>query len=114
MRPNIHNLHRNGNTIVMSEDLDDNAVQILVDVAFSKIFSDQCSKWHATKKGIREQFREELVRRQEVVCQDLYREEHALQGSLREAVVSDVVKLFPWVFFMPSKYGGLTPLFLSI
>jgi hypothetical protein len=102
VRRDTHSIHRKGNALVLSEALEENAVKVLVNVALSNIFSEQCSKWHAAKKDIRERSDNELIERQEAVCENLAREEYALQGILREAVVRDVVKLFPWVFFLAS------------
>jgi hypothetical protein len=94
-RDNTHNFYRNENYLVLSEALDEKAVQILMDVALLKKLPEQCSMWRKVQTDIREKSREELSRRQGVACQDLDREEHALRVALREAVVTDVVKLFP-------------------
>ncbi|KAH9965565.1 hypothetical protein BGW80DRAFT_1345251 [Lactifluus volemus] len=87
----------NENYLVLSEALDEKAVQILMDVALLKKLPEQCSMWRKVQTDIREKSREELSRRQGVACQDLDREEHALRVALREAVVTDVVKLFPTI-----------------
>ena len=44
-------------------------------------------------------FREELKKRQDKVSQDLTNQEASLRRVLRDAVVDDVMKLFPCVFF---------------
>jgi F0F1-type ATP synthase membrane subunit b/b' len=46
-------------------------------------------------QNVREKFREELAERQNTACRDLSREEPSLQRALRDAVVEDVMKLFP-------------------
>jgi hypothetical protein len=86
---------RNENALVLSENLNENAVQILVDVALSKRFPEQCSKLHAATRDIREISHKEMTRKQDLLCEELRGEERSLWRALREAVVNDVVKLFP-------------------
>jgi hypothetical protein len=86
---------RNENALVLSEKLDENAVQILVDVAFSKCFPEQCSILHSATRDIRENSQKEMTRKQDLFCQELQGEGRALWSVLREAVVNDAVKLFP-------------------
>jgi hypothetical protein len=47
-----------------------------------------------------ETFRQELTKRQNKACEDTLRQEASLQCALRDAVVGDVVKLFPWVLYV--------------
>jgi hypothetical protein len=56
---------RDENALVLSENLDENAVKILVDVALSKRFPEQCSKLHAATREIREDSRKEMARKQD-------------------------------------------------
>jgi hypothetical protein len=46
----------------------------------------------------RRSFREEMTKRQDKVCQELSGQELSLRRALRDAVVDDVTKLFPYVF----------------
>jgi hypothetical protein len=49
-------------------------------------------------KNTHDSFRQELIERQNKACEDILRQEASLQCALRDAVVEDVIKLFPWVF----------------
>jgi len=50
----------------------------------------------------RRSFRDEMTTRQNKVCQELNGQEPSLRRALRDAVVGDVTKLFPWVFIRSS------------
>ncbi|KAI9511011.1 hypothetical protein F5148DRAFT_1274479 [Russula earlei] len=86
---------RNENALVLSDSLDENAVRILVDVALSPIFPKQCEGWRAVTRDTREQFRQELIGKQETACKKLRFQEASLVSALRDAVVDDVIKIFP-------------------
>jgi hypothetical protein len=55
----------------------------------------------ATEDGYKSSH-EEMIKRQEKVCQDLKNQEGKLRRTLRDAVVDDVAKLFPCVSFRDS------------
>ena len=46
-------------------------------------------------KKTRERFQKDLAERQNKACEDLAHQEASLHHTLRDAVVEDVVKLFP-------------------
>ena len=54
----------------------------------------------------RKLFREELMMRQDKVRQELNSQEASLRHALRDAVVDDVMRLFPFVFFPSSLSKG--------
>lgn len=83
------------NTLVLSEFLDEDAVEILVDVALSHNFREQCKAWSAEVKHTRERFRQGLSERQNKAYEDIRRQEASLRRALRDAVVEDVMKIFP-------------------
>ncbi|KAI9460706.1 hypothetical protein F5148DRAFT_1276740 [Russula earlei] len=85
----------NENALVLSESLDANAIRILVDVALSSIFPKQCEKWRDAMKDACEQSRHELNDRQETACKELRFQEDSFGRVLRDAVVDDVIKIFP-------------------
>ncbi|KAI0302864.1 hypothetical protein B0F90DRAFT_1816439 [Multifurca ochricompacta] len=87
----------NTNTLVLSEDLSEDAVRVLVDLAISDIFPERCNEWRALKEKVRDDYNQKLMRRQDEVCRDLSRGEHSLQRALRAAVVDEVIKLFPFM-----------------
>jgi hypothetical protein len=64
-------------------------------VALSGIFPEQCNEWRVAVRTTREKFRQGLVDEQNKACDDLRRQEASLQRTLRDAVVEDVMKLFP-------------------
>jgi hypothetical protein len=86
---------RNEDNLLLSEDLDEDAVQILVDVALSDIFPEQCNDWNVAMMDTRQRFRQELTEKLDKVFRDLERQEASLNGVLRDEVVGDVMKLFP-------------------
>ncbi|KAI0294252.1 hypothetical protein B0F90DRAFT_1670558 [Multifurca ochricompacta] len=90
-------LYRNTNALVLSEDLSEDAVQVLVDLAISDIFPERCNEWRELKEKVRDGYNQKLMRRQDEVCLDLSRGEHSLQHALRAAVVDEVIKLFPFM-----------------
>jgi hypothetical protein len=82
-------------TVLLSESLDEDAVQILVDVALSNNFPEQCNEWHVAMMGTRKRFHQDLSERQDKVFRDLRCQEASLKRALRDEIVGDVMKLFP-------------------
>ena len=72
-------------------------MNILVEVALLTIFPKQCNEWRITTMDARRSFREEMTKRQDKVCQELSNQELSLRRALRDEVVDDVTKLFPYV-----------------
>ncbi len=83
--------------MVLSETLDENAVQILASVAIAERFPEQCDRWRARNQGARTKFMQELMERKETVRKEVIRGEVSLRRVLYEAVVEDVMRLFPLV-----------------
>ena len=81
--------------LLLSETLDEKAIQILVSVAIAERFPEQFDKWRARTHGARSTFMQELAKRKETIRKEVIRGEDSLRGLLREAVVEDVMKLFP-------------------
>jgi hypothetical protein len=69
----------------------------LIDVAIADLFPELCDKWHAKNQDIRTRYKEELAKRMEMVHQEIARGLDSLQCTLREVVVEDVLRLFPYV-----------------
>ncbi|KAH9953701.1 hypothetical protein BGW80DRAFT_1468366 [Lactifluus volemus] len=76
------------NALVLSESLDEKAVKILVDVALSKRFPEQCSKLNAVRRDIREDSHKEMKRKQRLFCQGLQDEERALWSTLESLLLT--------------------------
>ena len=81
----------------MSEELDESAVQALIDTAIADIFPKPCGKLRAANQSIRTRSKEELGKRNDVVRQEIARGGASLRRTLREVVVEDVLRLFPYV-----------------
>ena len=90
-------LNRRTNALVLSDDLDADTVQTLVNVAFWDLFPELCEEWRALKQDIRVIFSRERARRECAVAQDINNTEGPLRRALREEVVNYVIKLFPYV-----------------
>ena len=86
---------RNKDTLLLSESLDEETVQILVDAALVNIFPEQCIEWQVAVTDTRERFRQELSERRDKVSRDLHRQGASLKCALRDEIVGDVMKLFP-------------------
>lgn len=81
--------------MVLSEAFDEQAIDILIDLTYRKIFPQQCALWRATKKYIYEKFKKEAAERSDAACEDFLRKEGSLRCAIRESVVDHVTKLFP-------------------
>jgi hypothetical protein len=85
--------------LVLSESLDENAVQILIDAAIADLFPEQCDKWRATNRDIRARYMQESTKVKDTVRERIVRGEDSMRRVLREIVAEDVMKLFPCVLF---------------
>ena len=81
--------------MVLSEGLDEKAIDILIDLAFCKIFLRECGMWRSTKNYICEESKKLIMEKSKAVCQELLDDENSLRCALREFVVDYVMKLFP-------------------
>lgn len=88
-----------GNALVLSEDLDEDAVQTLVREALGDLFPKQCKDWHVRKQHIREIFMQERGEKNSAVARDLADTEDTLHQALREEILDHVISIFPYVFF---------------
>jgi hypothetical protein len=86
------------NSIVLSEELEEKAVQTLIHVGLEDIFPELCDKWRITKQDIHARYRQEFMKRRDTICQDIAKGEDSLLSVLRGVVVEDVLKLFPYVY----------------
>ena len=84
------------NAFVLSEELEENAVKTLVDIAIEDLFPEPCDKWRTANREIRARYKQESVKREDAVRQEVARGEGSLRRTLHEAVVNDVIKLFPY------------------
>ena len=80
----------------MSEELEENAVETLVDIALERLFPESCVRWRGAKKEISTRCKQELAKKEDTARQEIAREEGPLRRALRESVMKDVMKLFPY------------------
>lgn len=92
-----HIFRRTNHALILSEELKDSAVRALIDVAIADLFPELCDKWHAANQDIRTRHKEEFGKRMDMVYQEITRGLGSLQCTLREAVVENLLRLFPYV-----------------
>ena len=83
--------------MILSPALDENAVQTLVDIGISDLFPNVCEDWNAAKLNIPRDCNRELTKKKDSAFQELASEEDAVRCILHEAVVDEVMFLFPYV-----------------
>lgn len=106
----MHYLNRKDNAVVLSETLDENAMQTLLDLFIADKYPKQCDEWHATKKNISDFYAGERTKREHIVFEELASKGHEMRRVLRDAVVKDVMALFPCVLFVDIlSHGVLRP-----
>lgn len=100
MGPLIHCLNRKDNAVVLSETIDENTIQTLLDLFIADKFPKQCNEWHAAKEDISDHYVRERTEREHNVFAELASKEHEMRRVLRDAVVDDLMALFPCVLFV--------------
>ncbi|SRR6266478_8603443 len=103
----MHCFSREDNAVVLSETLDENAMQILLDLSIANRFPKECGEWHAAKKDISDLYFREFTKRQHTVFEKLASREHELPPVLHDAIVGEVMALFPCVLFVVSQGHGM-------
>lgn len=88
-------LNRKSNALVLSDDLDEETVQSLVNIALWDLFPEKCKEWRAVKQDIRDIFVREQTRRKSAIIRDIANAEGSLRRALREEIVAHVINLFP-------------------
>jgi hypothetical protein len=91
-----HNLHRMDNDFVLSEELEKGAVKTLVSIAIKGLFPESCDKWRTANRDIRARCRQDFAKKENTVRQEIARGENLLRHTLHEAVIKDVIELFPY------------------
>jgi hypothetical protein len=87
----------------LSEELEENAVEIVVHIAVEGLFPESCVRWRTAKKDIFARCKQELAKKEDAVRQEVARGENSLRRALHEAVTKDVMKLFPYDLVTSSK-----------
>ncbi|KAH9023071.1 hypothetical protein EDB83DRAFT_2527400 [Lactarius deliciosus] len=86
---------KRSNALVLSDDLDEDTVQTLVNIVLSDLFPEQCTQWRVMQQDIRDMFMREQTRNKSAVAQDIANTGGSLRCALREEVVDHVSTLFP-------------------
>ncbi|KAI9443938.1 hypothetical protein H4582DRAFT_1807523, partial [Lactarius indigo] len=104
------------NALVLSEDLDEDSVQTLVDVALGSHYPEQYNEWLARSQYNRDVFLREKTKRKSAIARDVINNEDSLQRALREEVVDHVINLFPYVVlnWRDPRTGSDSPLLLDL
>jgi hypothetical protein len=95
-----HDLNRKDNALILSETLDENAVQTLLELSLADRFPRQCDEWHVAKESISDFYSRESTKRQRIALEGLSSKEQEMRRVLRDAVVEDVMDLFPCVILV--------------
>jgi hypothetical protein len=81
--------------MVLSETLDENAVQTLLDLSIANKFPKQCDEWHSAKKNISDFYFREWTKKEQTAFEELATKEHEMRRVLYDALVGEVMALFP-------------------
>jgi hypothetical protein len=88
---------RKSNALVLSEDLDQDSVQTLVDLALGNLIPEKCDEWFSSNQNISRTFIKERRERKSAVVRELASTKDSLQRALREEVVDHVISIFSYV-----------------
>lgn len=95
-------LNSKDNTMVLSETLDENAIQTLLDLFIANKFSKPCDEWLAMKTNISDIHSRELTKKQQNAVEELTAKEHKIRHVFYDAIVGDVMVFFPCVLSVVS------------
>ena len=99
--------YRKNNALVLSEDLNEDAVQTLVDVALGGLLPEKCSAWLSSSQHIHETFMRERREKKSAVAREIAGTKDSLQHVLREELVDRVISIFPYVLIQSSNTEGV-------
>jgi len=91
----------------LAETLDESAMQILIDIHLEDTFPQQCQEWNRAKQGISDELTLEKMMRQRAGFEELANQENTLRRVLRDAVIEELMALFPCVLFENSSNRGM-------
>ena len=87
--------------MVLSENLDENAIQILLDLHLAHAFPEQCNEWQSANQEISDIVSQEWIK-ERTGLEKLASEKDTLRCVLRGTVIQGVMTLFPCVLFVIS------------
>lgn len=97
-----YGLNRKDNPLVLSETLDETAIQTLLGLSLADRYPEQCNEWHDVKENISDLISRERTKRQHILFEELDSKQRELRRVLRNAVVKEVMELYPCVLLFVS------------
>jgi len=88
--------------LVLSENLDENAIRILLDLHLAHAFPEQCDEWENANQDTFDMLSRERIKREHEGLEKLASEKNTLRCALHGAVIQNVMALFPCVLFVSS------------
>ncbi|KAI0052041.1 hypothetical protein FA95DRAFT_1484280 [Auriscalpium vulgare] len=82
-------------SIVLDEGLDDTSVEAVIDLELQTHFATECSQWKSRKSEITTHFNIEEQAREKAILERLQSQQDLLKKDLREALVDEVMKIYP-------------------
>lgn len=89
------------NALVLSEDLDHESVQTLVNLALGNLLPGLCNEWLSLSHDIHDAFLREQREKRRVIIRDIASTKDSVQQALREEVIDHVISIFPYVVTPP-------------
>ena len=93
--------------MILADTLDESAIHILIDIHLADTFPKQCKEWDRAKQGISDDLAMEKTMRQRAGFEELASRETTLRRLLRDAVIEEVMTLFPCVLSESSPDRGM-------
>ena len=92
-----YGLNRKDSPLVLSETLDETAVETLLGLSLADRYPEQCNEWHYVKENITDFISRERTKRQHILFEELDSREREMRRVLQNAVVLEVMELYPCV-----------------
>ena len=83
--------------MLLAETFDESAMQILIDIHLADTCPGLCQEWYRATQGISDELALEKTMRQRAGFEELANQENTLRRVLRDAVLEEVMVLFPCV-----------------
>lgn len=88
--------------MVLSETLDETAVETLLGLSLADRYPEQCNEWNDVKENITDFISRERTKRQHILFEELDSRERDMRRVLQNAVVLEVMELYPCVLLFVS------------
>ena len=91
----LRHCFRKHHRLYLSESLSAEGLKILVDVGLKERFPDLCDAWERQAKEVHAIYQRELIAEQTAATAKIARETESLQYMIHEAIVTEVLRLYP-------------------